>query len=772
MPSSLSCQGDRRDELPAPRFTIGASPLSPPVFRDERLSDVARMIYWLAAVILIPVSVFAPILIVASPGTARDIIIIGVAVWVVVGAALVLVRSGRPIGAARVMVVGLWLITSWFVAVTGGLDSPAVDGLLLTVAVAGALLSWRECAAIAVIVVGTTLGIAYLDAARLIVLMPQWVTPWIEGGFLCAFGVMIAGLQISSYWSLRNAVDSAQRANEGLLMAGQVYDTTSEGIVVTTPDGSITDVNEAFLRVYGYERADVIGQNPRMMKSGKHDSDFYRNMWETLLTNGRWQGEIWDRRADGSLLPKWQSISTVKDDEGNTTHYVAVFSDISVVKQGEEDLEWLATHDPLTSLPNRALLEDRLTTVLAHSRRQKSAEAVFFFDLDHFKDVNDTLGHPTGDRLLVEIAERCVSVLRESDTIGRSGGDEFTVIVSDFSSAEDLSQLAQRLLSAIEEPVRLGEQETFVTASIGIAVYPEDGTDAAALTRHADVAMYRAKALGGNRFQFYSEGLQDELKHRVEVEAGLRDALKEDRLFAVYQPQVDLKTGLIIGIEALVRWRGADGLVIMPDQFIPVAETSNLILEIGDVMLRHACADMRTLFDAGYRLTMAVNFSGRQLMDQDVAAVVIEAAKAVGLDPSYFEVEITESSIMTRADIVAAKVRSLQAGGVCVSIDDFGTGYASMSYVMDFHPSKLKIDKSFVWGLPGDPSACAIVNATIALARGTGAKVLAEGPETEEQVRTLRESGCDYAQGFYFSKPIPLAELRTLLERGPFSMPE
>lgn len=284
--------------------------------------------------------------------------------------------------------------------------------------------------------------------------------------------------------------------------------------------------------------------------------------------------------------------------------------------------------------------------------------------------------------------------------------------------------------------------------------------------------MYRAKALGKNRFTFYSAGLQDESRHRVEVETGLRQALKDDRLFMVYQPQVDLITGQIVGVEALVRWRGTDGSVIMPDEFIPIAESSDLILEVGDAVLRHSIADKKVLFGAGYHLTMAVNVSARQWMRQDVAAVVIEAIGVAGLDLGHFEVEITESSIMARADTAAAKVRSLQEAGVGVSIDDFGTGYASMSYVMDFHPSKLKIDKSFVNGLPDDPSAIAIVNATIALAKGIGAKVLAEGPETEEQVRYLREHGCDFAQGFYFSQGIPLDRLLELLEEGPFAVPD
>lgn len=475
--------------------------------------------------------------------------------------------------------------------------------------------------------------------------------------------------------------------------------------------------------------------------------------------------------SEGQTVPAYLS-ATILQSPGARPLTCLTFTDLTTVVSAEKALEWLATHDPLTRLPNRALFDDRLTTALARSRRLKSATAVLYFDLDHFKDVNDTLGRPAGDRLLVTVAERCLSIVRESDTVGRTGGDEFAVIVTDYAGAEDLSTLASRLLSAIREPVTLGERDVHVTASIGIAAYPEDAADAEKLATHAEVAMYRAKAIGMNRFQFYSAGLQDEISHRIETEAGLRQAIEDDRLFMVYQPQVDLRTGVIVGVEALVRWREVDGTVIMPDGFIPIAEASDLILDVGDAVLRHAIADKKILFAAGHRITMAVNIAARQWLEQDVAAVVIEAISAAGLILSHFEVELTESAIVTRVDTAAAKVRRLQDAGVAVSIDDFGTGYASMSYVMDFRPSKLKIDRSFVSRLPDDPGACGIVNATIALAHNVDALVLAEGPETEAHVRYLREHGCDLAQGFYFSKPVPLDDLLLLLDQEPFPLPD
>lgn len=564
----------------------------------------------------------------------------------------------------------------------------------------------------------------------------------------------------------------SSQSDEARSIADKVYDTTLEGIVVTTPDGSIVYVNDAFVRIHGYGRDDLIGQNPRIMQSGRHSAEFYRNMWHSLLETGQWQGEIWDRRANDSLVVKWLSISAVDDAEGNLTHYVGVVSDITAVKEGENALRWLATHDSLTGLPNRALLEDRLTTAIARGRREENSTAVISLDLDGFRDVNSALGNAAGDRLLIEVAGKCAAIVRESDSIGRSGGDEFMIIVSGFSDVEDLHLLAQRIRSAIVEPILLDGQEVCVTASLGIAVFPGDGIDADELAMHAGIAMRRAETLGRDRVEFFRAELQDDTQHRVQTEARLREALREDRLFVVYQPQVDLNTGRIVGVEALLRWRDIDGTVIQPGEFIPVAESSDLIFEIGAVAWRDACAGLGVLNDDGYQLTMAINVSARELMDQDVATLAIEHFKMTGVNPGDIEIEITESSIIARSDVAAAKIRALRSHGVKVSIDDFGTGYASMTYVMDYHPSKLKIDRSFVTPLPDDPDARAIVDAAIALAKGIGAQSLAEGPETEQHVRFLREHGCDLGQGYYFSKPIPLAELRDLLDAGPFTIPD
>lgn len=440
-------------------------------------------------------------------------------------------------------------------------------------------------------------------------------------------------------------------------------------------------------------------------------------------------------------------------------------------QESQEKLRWLATHDVLTGLPNRALIDDRLRAILAQARRRNGQAAVLFFDLDDFKQVNDSLGHERGDELLVEMGRRCATIVRESDAFGRTGGDEFVVIAADVEGPAETSTLARRLLRQIEKPFRLGDEEVYRTGSIGIAMFPGDGLECTELLQHADLAMYRAKALGGNRSEFFSENLQREIRHRVEIESGLRKALLEDRLFLEFQPQVDLKTGRIVGVESLVRWRTEDGGVLMPDQFIPVIERTGLSITMGDWVLRAALADARRLREAGHDLCMAVNFSARQFGELDMTRVVERALGEAGVAPNRFEVEITESAIVSDLDSAARKAKELRDMGVPVALDDFGTGYASMNYVQHFLPSRLKIDRGFVEALPEDRSARSIVLATIALAKGIGAEVIAEGPETDEQVLFLQDNGCNLAQGFRFSRPVGFEKLAELLAGPPFELP-
>jgi len=571
---------------------------------------------------------------------------------------------------------------------------------------------------------------------------------------------------------LSSMVSEQQRSHDRLRLAAGVFETSGDGIIITLPSGEIIDVNEAFEKHHGVLRQDVIGKNPRIFKSGRHPAEFYQGMWDSLLSAGRWEGEVWDRRGDGSLLPQWLSISAVKNADGETTHYVGVASDITVIKDSEEKLRDLATHDALTGLPNRQLVTDTLETELAAARRHNNGVGLAFVDLDDFKDVNDSLGHLQGDALLVEVANRASGVLRESDTLGRQGGDEFIAIIPDVVVPSELDGLMSRLLETVSLPYRLGSEDAHVSASVGVAVFPEDGTDAATLLQHADAAMYKAKQSGRNRFRYFSAEFQEEIDRRVEVERELRRAIRDDRLFLLYQPQVDLSNGSIAGVEALVRMRLDDGTVMPPDGFIPVAESTGLVVPLGEWALRQACADLAIVREAGFDITAAVNFSARQLRDVDIAALVIDVLGTCGLKPQSLEVEITETALMHDEEMAASKIKDLRDAGVRVALDDFGTGYSSLTLVQLFRPDTVKIDKQFVSGLPDDAEAEAIVRTVIALARAVKSSVVAEGPDTEEQVRFLRSNGCDYAQGYFFSRPVALDELIRLLGKGPFALPE
>lgn len=441
------------------------------------------------------------------------------------------------------------------------------------------------------------------------------------------------------------------------------------------------------------------------------------------------------------------------------------------LREAQDRLQYDATHDALTGLPNRVLLDDRLEHALAHAKRNGSAVAVLFIDLDDFKDINDTLGHAQGDLVLVEVANRIEPVLRESDTVGRFGGDEFVIVLTGIADAAHAELAVRRILKAMAPPYRLGTAELHVAASIGVALFPADGEDASTLMQHADIAMYGAKQAGHNQTRFFSDEFQEGLDRRAAVEMELIGAHEADRYFLLYQPQVDLTSGQITGAEALVRLRSRDGSILAPDQFIHVAENSELILQLGDWVLHRACADLAAFHEVAPDLIMSVNFSARQFRDIDVASLQDVLATS-GLEAQSLAIELTETTLMTDPHRTAMGLDDLRGvAGLRLSLDGFGTGYSSMSYVRMFRADTIKIDRSFVGLLPDDQDARAVVLSTIALARSLHSTVIAEGPETEAQVRFLRASGCDCAQGFYFSRPIPADELTALLRRGPFTLP-
>ena len=564
---------------------------------------------------------------------------------------------------------------------------------------------------------------------------------------------------------LKEREERLDLSNRHLRLAEKVFETTFEGIMVTDAHLVIESINPAFTKITGYEAHEVQGKTPGILSSGRHDSDYYRKMRLELAENGCWQGEIWNRRKKGEIYPEWLSISTVKNKEGRITNYVAIFSDITERKASEDHVRHLAHHDALTNLPNRMLLMERLSHALVHAHRHGQRVAVIFLDLDRFKNINDTLGHTVGDQLLKNVAERLYECVREDDTVARLGGDEFVIILEELSSIQDAAGVAQKLIHALEQPVMLERQEVFATTSIGISVYPDDGDSADTLIKHADTAMYRAKERGRNNCQFYTADMNERALERLTMENSLRHALELNEFMLYYQPQVDLRTRSITGMEALLRWQHPDFGLVAPARFIPLAEETGLIVPIGEWVLRTACFQNKAWQDAGMpRLHVAVNLSARQFKQPNLVDMVSQALADSGLEPRYLELEITESIAMEHADETIARLNELKAMGVTISMDDFGTGHSSLSYLKRFPIDTLKIDRSFVQDVLLDSQDAAIAAAITTMARSLKMKVVTEGVETQEQIGFLREHDRDEVQGYYFSHPLPADAFADLLK--------
>ncbi|MBK1672151.1 hypothetical protein CKO35_02315 [Ectothiorhodospira shaposhnikovii] len=562
-------------------------------------------------------------------------------------------------------------------------------------------------------------------------------------------------------------ITERKQAEERLQQSATVFDATSEGIIITDANARILAVNRAFTQITGYRDDEAMGRNPNLLNSRRHHRLFYEQMWTSLGNSGHWRGEIWNRRKNGEVYPQWTSINAVRSRDGTITHYVGVFSDISDIKRTQEEIQRLAYRDPLTDLPNRLLFRTRLEQALLRAESRQSDVAVLQLDLDEFKHINDSLGHSEGDQILTEVANRLEAVLQKDETLARMGGDEFAILVEDSSNSRTRPEIvAESVLQALQDPIKLGGQDIFITASIGIATYPHDGQDVEQLLQHSDAATYRAKHSGGNSYCYYARNLTEYARDRVVMATELRHAIQRNELILHYQPQIDLSTGKLHGLEVLVRWEHPIQGLIPPNRFIPMAEDTGLILPLGRWVLEQACRQALRWDQEGLVFgRIAVNVSGIQIQRSDMVETVATVLRDTGLDSRLLELGVTESFIMDRRQGAHELLIALKALGVTLAVDDFGTGYSSLSYLKSLPFDCLKIDQSFVRGIPDDTHDLAIAKAIITLGTNLGFQVLAEGVETDSQRDLLTDLGCHQAQGYLYSRPLPAHQLQEFLRR-------
>jgi diguanylate cyclase (GGDEF)-like protein/PAS domain S-box-containing protein len=566
---------------------------------------------------------------------------------------------------------------------------------------------------------------------------------------------------------LNTDINDSKLAEVRLQLLAKVFENSGEGIILCDAETRIISSNEAFTNITGYLAGEVNHQKTALLSPQTHDHLVYQRMWQGIRENSYWQGEIWDRRKNGEMYPAWVGISAIRNPQGNISHYIGIFTDITERKAAQAKIEYLAHHDPLTNLPNRTLLHDRFDQAMAHAERNNTLVALTFLDLDRFKHINDTLGHDVGDRLLQGVAERLRQCIREVDTVCRQGGDEFIIILTDLPDIETVTQVAMKILDTLQQVFVIEDLTVSTSFSIGISLFPNDGMTFLGLLNKADTAMYAAKNEGRNTFRFFSHDMNLVSLERMQIENGLRGALEKQQFRVEYQPLYSLQDNCIIGAEALLRWQPDDGPSIPPTKFIPIAEDNGLILPIGNWVLQQACMQNRLWHDAGLKLLITVNISAIQFKRGNLVESVKTALEISGLEPQYLELELTESVLIFDTESVIAAIHELKAIGVSFAIDDFGTGYSSLSYLKQFAVNKLKIDQSFIKELSsGKSEDSAIVQAIVKLGESLGLQTLAEGVETREQAEQLMQMGCDKGQGFYWHQSLSAAAFESLFKQS------
>jgi len=572
--------------------------------------------------------------------------------------------------------------------------------------------------------------------------------------------------KITNYLAIKLDITEYIEQSEELKLSAAIFENIKEGILICGADKKILTVNRSFESILGYSKNELIGEKPSLFKSGFHDFIFYKKMWQDLKEKGSWRGKIYDKKKSGEMIPIWLNISAIKNNNGEISRYVAVHTSLQEIIKSQKKAEFLAYHDSLTSLPNRLKLESDLEYTINIATRNELEIFVLFIDLDRFKIINDTLGHGIGDELLKVVANRIKSVLRETDILARMGGDEFIVVLDTSRNKKGSGFVCEKILNIIKEPIVIEGNNLNTTASIGVAVFPEDGRDITSLIKNADTAMYYAKKLGKNNYQFYDEKLSLDVHAQLKIEQSLKSAISNNEFYLNYQPQYNLETKKVTSFEALVRWQSKDLGYVRPDKFIPIAEDNGMIYDIGKFVFEQACEDFVEFKKVNKRLKyIAINISSVQFKDKNFVNDIFYIVCKYNLKPSEIELEVTERYVMEYSQSNLSTMDELRDLGFRFSIDDFGTGYSSMGYLTKFPIDIIKVDKSFVDGTPDDNNNVQIVKAIVVLSKSLGFSVVAEGIEYKEQENFLQSINCDFGQGYLFSKPLSFKDTLMILEK-------